>query len=115
MPSIFHIPEEQKYDRYAAALAVTEGLRRVRDAEIERQLSNAKKLKKNNADAVKKNAESEFLLQSTKAVKALGLTVAQFNEIGREVLADTVLKERVRVCLKSLLFGEFEFYRFVME
>ncbi|KAL7480713.1 hypothetical protein ACHAW6_006382 [Cyclotella cf. meneghiniana] len=95
MPSIFHIPEEQKYDRYAAALAVTEGLRRVRDAEIERQLSNAKKLKKNNADAVKTNAESEFLLQSTKAVKALGLTVAQFNEIGREVLADTVLKERV--------------------
>ena len=36
MPSIFRIPSEEKYDRYAAALAVTEGLRRVRDAEIAR-------------------------------------------------------------------------------
>ncbi|KAL3799157.1 hypothetical protein HJC23_002285 [Cyclotella cryptica] len=107
MPSIFHIPEEQKYDRYAAALAVTEGLRRIRDAEIERQLSHdasrrrgeeaaaTATKKKINANVVKKNAESEFLLQSTKAVEALGLTVSQFNEIGREVLADSVLKERV--------------------
>lgn len=86
MPSIFH-QDEQKYDRYAAALAVTEGLRRIRDAEVDR----AGKKKGNKA----KSAESEFLLQSTKAIKALGLTVAQFNEIGREVLSNEALKERV--------------------
>lgn len=91
MPTIFH-EDEQKYDRYAAALAVTEGLRRVRDAEVERiQKSN----KKNKTKEAAKSAEGEFLLQSTKAVKALGLTVAQFNDIGREVLGDNALKERV--------------------
>ena len=91
MPTIFH-EDEQKYDRYAAALAVTEGLRRVRDAEVERiQKSN----KKNKTKEAIKSAEGEFLLQSTKAVKALGLTVAQFNDIGREVLGENTLKERV--------------------
>ncbi|KAL7507494.1 hypothetical protein ACHAXN_004677 [Cyclotella atomus] len=89
MPSIFH-EDEQKYDRYAAALAVTEGLRRIRDAEVERTKAKNKK-----TDSKSSSAESEFLLQSTKAVKALGLTVAQFNEIGREVLNNEVLKERV--------------------
>jgi hypothetical protein len=88
MPSVFH-PDEQKYDRYAAALAITEGLRRVRDAEIERSS------KKKGASSNSKNADNEFLLQSTKAVKAAGLTIAQFNEIGREVMNNAALKERV--------------------
>lgn len=116
MPSIFRIPAEEKYDRYAAALAVTEGLRRVRDAEIARaEESRGKKSwlgsisagdgsDKSKAtgksaqdalDAAKKRAESAFLLQSTKAVKALGMTVTQFNQIGREVMSDPALKERV--------------------
>jgi len=109
MPSIFRIPSEEKYDRYAAALAVTEGLRRVRDAEIARtevtqgkkswlgSISGSEKVKGEGSEfeASKKRAESAFLLQSTKAVKALGMTVTQFNQIGREVLSDPALKERV--------------------
>lgn len=115
MPSIFRIPSEEKYDRYAAALAVTEGLRRVRDAEISRAeetktkkswlggISAGEKDKtkvkvKSSQDpleAAKKRAESAFLLLSTKAVKALGMTVTQFNQIGREVTSDPALKERV--------------------
>lgn len=129
MPSIFRIPSEEKYDRYAAALAVTEGLRRVRDAEIsgaaaateskkktifgrvlgssQRDESDEKcddedvtedtavSVKRNPLDAAKQRAESAFLLQSTKAVKALGMTIPQFNQIGREVLSDSALKERV--------------------
>lgn len=109
MPSIFRIPSEEKYDRYAAALAVTEGLRRVRDAEIARtevtqgkkswlgSISGGEKVKGEGSEieASKKRAESAFLLQSTKAVKALGMTVTQFNQIGREVLSDPALKERV--------------------
>jgi len=110
MPSIFRVPSEEKYDWYAAALAVTEGLRRVRDAEI----ALAKEAKKSKTwlgsmsssggkssssqdplETAKKRAESAFLLQSTKAVKALGMTVTQFNQIGREVMADPALKERV--------------------
>ena len=47
-------------------------------------------------EQAKKRAESAFLMQNTKAVKALGMTVTQFNQIGREVLADNALKERVR-------------------
>ena len=134
MPSIFRIPSEEKYDRYAAALAVTEGLRRVRDAEISgataaaateskkktifgRVLGSSQRdesdekydsadddnedvmedtaVKRNPLDAAKQRAESAFLLQSTKAVKALGMTIPQFNQIGREVLSDPALKERV--------------------
>lgn len=113
MPSIFRIPSEEKYDRYAAALAVTEGLRRVRDAEIARaEETKGKKTwlgsisssssssqgglsPQGTLDAANKRAESAFLLQSTKAVKALGMTVTQFNQIGREVINDPALKERV--------------------
>ncbi|KAL7537109.1 hypothetical protein ACHAXR_007590, partial [Thalassiosira sp. AJA248-18] len=118
MPSIFRIPSEEKYDRYAAALAVTEGLRRVRDAEIARAGESKKKKSwlgsissspgekdktkakgksssRDSLEATKKRAETAFLLQSTKAVKALGMTVTQFNQIGREVINDPALKERV--------------------
>lgn len=114
MPSIFRIPSEEKYDRYAAALAVTESLRRVRDAEIARAGESKKKKswlgsissgdKSPNkvrgksldpTEAAKERAETAFLLQSTKAVKALGMTVTQFNQIGREVVNDSALRERV--------------------
>ncbi len=129
MPSIFRIPSEEKYDRYAAALALTEGLRRIRDVDIaraekvykqtprrERNSSSssqkittaianddtnstatvaAKLSPKQVLEIAKQQAESSFLLQSTKAVKSLGMTVAQFNQIGREVLSDPALKERV--------------------
>lgn len=88
MPSIFH-QDEQKYDRYAAALSVIEGLRRIREAELERIKSKKDKFN------TKNSTEKEFLLQTTKAIKAVGLTVAQFNKIGREVLSDQSLKERV--------------------
>lgn len=122
MPSIFRIPSEEKYDRYAAALALTEGLRRIRDVDIaraekvykqtprrERSITTAAANDDTNSTATaaaklspkqvleiaKQQAESSFLLQSTKAVKSLGMTVAQFNQIGREVLSDPALKERV--------------------
>jgi hypothetical protein len=127
MPSIFRIPSEEKYDRYAAALALTEGLRRIRDVDIaraekvykqtpRRERSSSQKITtaaaanddtnstttaaaklspKQVLEIAKQQAESSFLLQSTKAVKSLGMTVAQFNQIGREVLSDPALKERV--------------------
>ena len=126
MPSIFRIPSEEKYDRYAAALALTEGLRRIRDVDIARAekvykqtprrergssqkittaaanddtnstaTAAAKLPPKQVLEIAKQQAESSFLLQSTKAVKSLGMTVAQFNQIGREVLSDPALKERV--------------------
>ena len=105
MPSIFRIPSEEKYDRYAAALAVTEGLRRVRDVEIAHAEGSGVGRKRwgtkpsedapSQAAAKKRRAESAFLLQSTKAVKSLGMTVAQFNQIGREVITNPVLRERV--------------------
>ncbi|KAL7501504.1 hypothetical protein ACHAWT_010078 [Skeletonema menzelii] len=126
MPSIFRIPSEEKYDRYAAALAITEGLRKIRDADVaraEKIYKQTPRSARNNspkpttttdsnstaaASAVaeplspketlelsKQQAESAFLIQCTKAVKSLGMTVAQFNQIGREVLSDPALKERV--------------------
>lgn len=125
MPSIFRLPSEEKYDRYAAALAITEGLRKIRDADVaraEKIYKQTPRRARNNHEVTtvsddknstmksqqpetlspkkmlentKQQAESAFLLQSTKAVKSLGMTVAQFNQIGREVLSDPALKERV--------------------
>ncbi len=113
MPSIFRIPSEERYDRYAAALSVTEGLRRVRDAEIASSAegggrrswlggtgASSSPEEKSDEDASsraarKKRAEASYLLQRARAIKSLGMTAAQFNQIGREVISDPALRERV--------------------
>ncbi len=44
-----------------------------------------------------KRACAEYVLNSSKVVKALGLSVSQFNQLGREVKRNTLLKEKVRI------------------
>ena len=48
-----------------------------------------------------KRACAEYVLNSSKAINALGLSVTQFNQLGREVSKDKSLKEKVR----DLRFG----------
>jgi len=109
MPTIFNLPSEQMYDRYAACLAATEGLRRVRDAETGVQPSSAndfwkgtksflfpqKKGASSITDEMKTRAEAKYIVNSSKVIRALGLTVPQFNQLGREIMNDSWLKERV--------------------
>lgn len=129
MPSIFQA-EESLYDKYAACLAATEGLRRIRDSKLknkkfrtavnvdaERKSGWKSLLKsqshqnqsdsktKENGGKVKSVAEqnkeeykracAEYVLNSSKAIKALGLSVSQFNQLGREIKKDKFLKEKV--------------------
>eukprot|EP00565_Helicotheca_tamesis_P005768 CAMPEP_0185728546 /NCGR_PEP_ID=MMETSP1171-20130828/3842_1 /TAXON_ID=374046 /ORGANISM="Helicotheca tamensis, Strain CCMP826" /LENGTH=375 /DNA_ID=CAMNT_0028397267 /DNA_START=174 /DNA_END=1301 /DNA_ORIENTATION=+ len=106
MPSVFTTTNEQQYDRYAACLAATEGLRKARDLAIQKTpsgknggksvLGGQKKGSTYGIDTLEyKRAQAQYLLQSTKVIRALGLTVSQFNQMGREIGNDESLKEKV--------------------
>mmetsp|Transcript_12189 Transcript_12189/g.14335 ORF Transcript_12189/g.14335 Transcript_12189/m.14335 type:complete len:388 (+) Transcript_12189:56-1219(+) len=112
MPSLFMQPEEVIYDKYAACLAATEGLRRARDATLGKNRSavnvNAKPTKsmakfwrredEQSDDGSKKEYQracAQYVLHSGKMIRSMGLSVSQFNQLGREVGSDKILKERV--------------------
>jgi hypothetical protein len=113
MPSLFLKPEEQYLDKYAACLAATEGLRKLRDSAVASSSSSTtttttpirraiRKFLPNSGKDMDLQSElyrqacSEYALNSSKVIRALGLTVAQFNQIGRQVSSDPALKEKVR-------------------
>jgi len=122
MPSIFYKDEEKQYDTYAACLAATESLRRIRDSKIKNKTGSAvasddkswKSMLKtsvggdgsassgsgiDNKPTGKeelKRACAEYVLNSSKAINVLGLSVTQFNQLGREVYKNKELKEKVR-------------------
>lgn len=98
LPTLFQLPEEEQYDRYAACLAATEGLRKIRD----REMSKTKKggiisffSRKEVDEEETERANSKYVLNSSMVIKSLGLTVPQFNQLGREIMGDEVLKEKV--------------------
>lgn len=111
MPSIFAQPNEAIYDKYAACLAATEGLRRTRDTILDKHskpynlvarsatlISKLSTLSKGNEDTYKKECQracAQYMLHSGKVIRSMGLSVSQFNQLGREVEIDKVLKERV--------------------
>ncbi len=92
MPSLFG-SEDAQYDRYAACLAATEGLRRLRDKELEERAS------RESVEAVKQ-VNAQYVQNAGKVLKALGMSVSQFNLLGRQISQDPRLKEKV--CVKGL-------------
>ena len=117
MPTVFTASRESKYDTYAACLAATEGLRRSRDATIAK-IKTQKSVKKADSDKswksllgfggkMKKSGKAteddeeykrtcaQYVLLSTKAIHSLGMTVGQFNQIGKEVSNNDILKQKV--------------------
>ena len=146
VPTLFPNQNETKYDRYAACLAATEGIRRSRDvmtspnpsvtrkgdsavseradvagevstdrddsllAHLGRQLrslglgggkqhSAMTSTPPAKPDAIDeetyRRVSVSYVLQSARVVRALDLTIPQFNQLGREVGSNTSLKERV--------------------
>lgn len=91
MPCLFG-PDEAQYDRYAACLAATEGLRRLREKAA---VKKSRFFKKGEETEDEKRANAEFVLHSGNIVESLGMSVAQFNQIGRKVMEDSKLKEKV--------------------
>ena len=116
MPSLFTRDEEKQYDTYAACLAATESLRRMRDSKVKNKKGTAvdaedkswmAMLKPSSessgngendstSEEEHKRACAEYVLNSGKAINALGLSVTQFNQLGREVSKNKNLKEKVR-------------------
>ena len=92
MPSLFG-PEEAQFDRYAACLAATEGLRRIRDKKlgVRRFILATDELTE-----AQKRVTSEYVLHASKVLEAMGMSVGQFNQLGRQVGSDRDLKEKVR-------------------
>lgn len=121
MPSLF-LPEESLYERYAACLAATEGLRRIRDRDLAEEEARQRQLKKRQASNNSSNnlstslssrrrdvmsdrvheIESQYVKNSERVLRALGLSVHRFNELGKEVSEDPMLRERVSVCQAAL-------------
>lgn len=89
MPSLF-VPEESVYDRYAACLAATEGLRRIRD----RDLADEANVHGFGNDG-ERQINSQYVQNSERVLRALGMTVNQFNDLGRQITQDEKLRERV--------------------
>lgn len=90
MPSLFS-PDQTDYDRYAACLAATESLRRLRD----KSMAESKRLSAEDAKDEQKRIHAEYVINSGKVLKAMGMSVSQFNQLGRQVNQDEVLKEKV--------------------
>ena len=152
VPTLFPSANETKYDRYAACLAATEGIRRARDvvasssnavvaaarqggtsavseradvanevmsdsrnsllARVGRPLTlalgggkatQASIHSSPSSSSVSKPVDEEtfrrvsvsYVLQAAKVVRGLGLTIPQFNQLGREVGSNPALKEKV--------------------
>lgn len=97
MPSLFGA-EEAEYNRFAACLAATEGLRRMRDQSLlERQSAvvadpDSPTLSQ---DEERKIAD-QYQANSGRVLRAMGMSVDRFNELGREISRDENLKEKVR-------------------
>jgi len=119
MPSLF-LPEESPYDRYAACLAATEGLRRIRDRELAEEATREPAANSagfassggvggamrgrsdygagdaGELSEAAKDITKQYVQNSKKVLRALGMTVNQFNEIGKRVAQDENLREKVR-------------------
>jgi len=112
MPCLFTDPEEVIYDKYAACLAATESLRRARDTLLKNKGKTIKvgsksskkmlrlwspedrELKKRGREEWKR-AYERCIFQSGQVIRSLGLSVGEFNQLGKEIESDGVLKERV--------------------
>jgi len=90
MPSLFS-SDEAEYNRFAACLAATEGLRRMRDQAL---LDRSRKGSGSAMDEEHKIA-AHYQENSGRVLRAMGMPVDRFNELGREISQDEKLKEKV--------------------
>ena len=81
---------DMMYNKYAACLAATEGLRRKRDTTIQQNLSKSSNCRNNNNNIMK-----EYITNASKIIEDMGLSVSDFNSIGRQVCNDPALKQKV--------------------
>lgn len=93
MPSLF-VDEEEELDRYAACLAATEGLRRILNADLTTERDLRHTSPKALAD-VEKQVRTNYFKKSSKVLRSFGMSVGQFNRLGRRISEDPELKKKV--------------------
>ena len=96
LPSLFPSESDTIYDRYAACLAATEGLRRIRDQALQsQQCMNDPSCTKRNMREAKQLAIAAYAENASRVIEAMGMPVSQFNSIGKTVCNDATLKQKV--------------------
>jgi Domain of unknown function (DUF4168) len=98
VPSLFSgLRDSIMYNRYAACLAATEGLRRIRDQEITREQEN--RLKKLQSPRATKRAvskiEKKFADTSNRLLSSLGMSPKEYNNLGKKIIGDEALTQKV--------------------
>jgi hypothetical protein len=114
IPSLFQGDSDIIYDRYAACLAATEGLRRIRDQTLQSQQQksiNDPLFSKKNIREAKEWATAVYAENASKVVEAMGMPVSQFNAIGKIVCNDASLKQKVSELLRCLVKFYFPYER----
>lgn len=96
MPSLFN-SEEAEYNKFSACLAATEGLRRMRDQAL-LELSSSGSLPDREG-----KVREQYQSNSGRVLRAMGMSVDRFNELGREIARDERLKDKVRLMRIVLL------------
>jgi hypothetical protein len=98
MPSLF-TSEEGVYDKYAACLAATEGLRRLRDQDVAQEIQRAVAADTTggsvDVNEAQRHITAQYVQNAGKVLRALGMSINQFNELGRQIAQDKGLKEKV--------------------
>lgn len=99
VPTLFSNNNEVKYDRYAACLAATEGLRRIRDCEIT-SIRNKRRHKKDDTSCsftnrAEKNIQSQFLKNSKQILDFHGITPRSFASLSKKLMYNEELKQKV--------------------
>ena len=80
IPTFFSGEDAREYDTYAACLAATEGLRRIRD-------------RQRLVDPIA--ARRQYVRDSKPLLETLGMTIDRFNVVGAQIADDEALKEKV--------------------
>lgn len=90
MPCLFS-EEEDDFDKYAACLAATEGLRRIRDAEMAALGDTEDRPQR------VQEININYARGSGRVLRSMGMPVDKFNELGRTISKDPELRKKVRV------------------
>lgn len=94
MPSLFGA-DEAEYSRFSACLAATEGLRRMRDQSLLERPSSPPGAPNLAALEEEKKIATQYQANSGRVLRAMGMSIDRFNELGREISRDERLKEKV--------------------
>ncbi|GKY94147.1 hypothetical protein MPSEU_000380800 [Mayamaea pseudoterrestris] len=93
MPSLFS-SDDSVFDKYAACLAATEGLRRIRDRDMMEEVKSNDIMASSQSDR-EQLITKEYVKNTAKVLQVMGLTVKQFNELGKQISRDERLREKV--------------------